>query len=85
MCQKHLTLYFFYFIVPNDGMINGTITDIEANVLSCLRDNPHLTAAEIAEKIGKSLRTVNRILSSLKSKDLAVRVGSNKNGYWRVQ
>ena len=75
--------------VPSDDMINGTIndtiTDLEASVLSWLKDNPHLTVAELVEKSGKSIRTVNRVIASLKNKDLVRRVGSNKTGYWKVQ
>ena len=76
-------------ILPNNGMINGmikgTINELEANVLSWLKEDPHLTVAELVEKSGKSLRTVNRILASLKNKGLLWRVGSNKTGYWKVQ
>ena len=76
-------------VMPSDGMINGTIngtiTELEASVLSWLKDDPHLTIAELVEKSGKSLRTVNRILASLKNKGLLWRVGSNKTGCWRVK
>ena len=76
-------------IVSSDDMINGTIndtiTDLEASVLSWLKDNPHLTVAELVDKSGKSIRTVNRVIASLKNKDLVRRVGSNKTGYWKVQ
>ena len=68
-----------------NGMIKGTINELEANVLSWLKEDPHLTVAELVEKSGKSLRTVNRILASLKNKGLVWRVGSNKTGYWKVQ
>ena len=68
-----------------NGTINDTITDLEASVLSWLKDNPHLTVAELVEKSGKSIRTVNRVIASLKNKDLVRRVGSNKTGYWKVQ
>lgn len=76
-------------IVPDDGIINGTINDtiseLEAGVLSWLKDNPQLTVNDLVQKSGKSLRTINRTLASLKSKGLVRRVGSRKTGCWRVQ
>lgn len=75
--------------VPNDGTMNGTIndtiTELEANIMSWLKEEPHLTVSALVEKSEKSLRTVNRALASLKSKGLVWRVGSNKTGYWGVQ
>lgn len=76
-------------IVPDDGIINGTINDtiseLEAGVLSWLKDNPQLTVNDLVQKSGKSLRTINRTLASLKNKGLVRRVGSRKTGCWRVQ
>ena len=43
------------------------------------------TVKELAEVSGKSIRTINRIMSLLKAKGLIERIGSNKNGYWKVK
>ncbi len=67
-----------------DGMVNDTITELEASVLSWLNDSPYLTIADLVEKSGKSARTINRVLGSLKKKGLVQRVGSNKTGHWKV-
>lgn len=40
---------------------------------------------DIINYLGKSISTVNRILSSLIKKGLIVRVGSNKSGIWKVK
>ena len=75
-------------ITPQDGEINGVINDkineLDADVLSWLRDDPYLTVSELAEKSGKSQRTITRALMSLKAKHLIERNGSNKTGYWKV-
>lgn len=75
-------------IMPQDGEINGVINDkineLDADVLSWLRDDPYLTVSELAEKSGKSQRTITRALTSLKAKHLIERNGSNKTGYWKV-
>ena len=74
-------------IVPNGGTINGTngtITEDEAFVMSLLREDPHRTVDQLIEISGKSRRTLNRIISTLKAKKLISRNGSNRMGYWEV-
>ena len=76
-------------IMPNDdtinGIINGTISDGEREILEFLRNNKNITVAELSEASNKSVRTINRIMSLLKAKGLIERIGSNKNGYWKVK
>lgn len=76
-------------IMPNDdtinGIINGTISDGEREILEFLRNNKNITVAELSEVSNKSVRTINRIMSLLKAKGLIERIGSSKNGYWKVK
>lgn len=69
----------------NAESVSDAVNNLDAAVLSWLRENPHLSVAELVEMSGKSERTVSRCISSLKSKGLISRVGSNKTGYWKVQ
>jgi ATP-dependent DNA helicase RecG len=68
-----------------NGQINDHISDLEQAVLSCLREKPEMTNAELIVKTGKSQRTITRVLASLKGKGLINRIGSNKTGYWNVR
>lgn len=43
------------------------------------------TKAEIAEKISKTDRTVQRTLDSLRDKGFIEREGSKKTGYWIIK
>ena len=52
--------------------------------VTIIRDNERITKSEIAIRIGKSEKSVQRIISSLIEKSLIQRVGSNKTGYWEV-
>lgn len=74
--------------VPSDGTENGTeikaLTDDENAVLELLMKNPYCTSEDIAKSIKKSLRTVKRVLSSLRAKKLIERIGSTKTGYWKT-
>ena len=67
-----------------NGLINGAITDNEYKVLHVIMKNPTGTATEISENTGLSIRTVTRVISALKTKNLIERVGSNKTGYWKI-
>lgn len=59
-------------------------TPSEAAVYELLKDQPSLTRAELASRIGKTSKTIQRALDSLKAKQLIERVGTSKNGYWVV-
>lgn len=67
------------------GTINGTISERESVILKILKEKPRSTVNDLVLQTKKSLRTVNRILTSLKAKKLIERIGSNKTGYWKVK
>jgi len=63
------------------GTVNGTVND---TVLDLIKTNNSITATEISEHLGTSLRTVKRKIKYLKDKGIIERVGSDKAGCWRV-
>ena len=67
-----------------NGGINGGLNPTEELILSVLLSEPKISKPEIAAKIGKSLRTVERHLASLVEKEYIVRQGSKKTGQWKV-
>ena len=50
-----------------------------------MKEKPNITAEECAIKINKSLRTTKELIKTLKSKNLIIRVGAKKNGFWEVK
>lgn len=38
----------------------------------------------MTEKTGKSRRTISRIITEMKEKNIIARVGSDKNGHWEI-
>lgn len=60
------------------------ISKKEENVLNILKSNSHVTKNELIRASNIPSRTLDRIVSNLKSKGLLIRNGSNKNGYWIV-
>ena len=63
-------------------------TNVGANedrILGLLRADGHLTAREMASRLGLVQRQVERILAKLKQSGRIVRHGASKNGYWEVK
>ena len=67
-------------------MINKNVTDNvtetdEQKIIRLIKDNPSCTRNDMAKAIGKTVRTVQRILNaSTKIR----RVGEDHGGYWEV-
>ncbi|MEN1929471.1 winged helix-turn-helix transcriptional regulator [Luteimonas sp. MJ250] len=53
-------------------------------ILSTLRSQPELTLDEVAQAIGRSLRTVERAAAKLKAEDRLRYIGPKKGGRWDV-
>ena len=53
-------------------------------MLEFLKQNPRATQKMIAEKIGKSERTVKTITKTLQEKNLLARKNGKRNGVWEV-
>lgn len=56
----------------------------EQKVLALIMENGHVTAKQMADEMGISQRQVERLLASLTKKQIIVREGADKNGYWKL-
>jgi len=54
-------------------------------ILRTLNSNPKTTLAEVAKKLDKPLRTVERTVSQLTNDGYLEHVGPKKGGYWRIK
>ena len=59
--------------------VNVTLNQTEQAVYNLLVLNQNYTRDELAEATSKTVRTIQRVLDSLKSKELIERVGSDKS------
>ena len=66
--------------VTLDVTLNGT----EMSVLAILRQKPDSSRDEIADKISKTVRTVQRALDSLRENGYIRRIGSKRDARWEV-
>ena len=85
--RKEAYGFFFEFIRTNvqlNVQINETLSAQEQVVFNLICDNEQISKAEMAIRIGKSEKTVQRAIASLTQKGLIRREGSNKLGYWKA-
>lgn len=77
----------FEFIRTNvhiNVRINSELTEVEQVIFNLIQNNDGISKAEMATRIGKSEKTVQRVISSLTKKQAIAREGSNKSGKWIV-
>lgn len=63
---------------------NDTLNKMEKLVYQLLSSNPQYSREELAEKISKTVRTIQRTLNSLRDKEYITRIGSDKTGRWEI-
>ncbi len=91
-CRQHVAWSFrkeaygfFFEFSRNSAQLRSDLSEPELVIFNLLKNNERITKSELAVRIGRSERTVQRIITALMSKQLVVREGSNKSGYWRVK
>jgi ATP-dependent DNA helicase RecG len=86
--RKEAYGFFFEFIRTNvqiNVQINTELSEAEQVIFNLIQNNDGISKAEMAIRIGKSEKTVQRIISSLVKKQVIEREGSNKTGSWRIR
>lgn len=69
----------------NDGINVGiNLTPAQQHLVELIRRQPRLSVREMAERLELSQRQAERVVASLREKNIIRRVGSNKSGYWEV-
>lgn len=63
---------------------NVTLNDTEKSILKILKHDPATSRDEMAERVSRTVRTVQRTLDSLRKKGYIQREGSKSNPRWTV-
>ena len=63
------------------GKISGKMS---GKILDLLKANPTLTVSEISSEISRTERSVSYYIQELQESGCLVRVGSRKEGHWKV-
>jgi Fic family protein len=72
-------------VKTDSGTVNGTVKDKENAIIKAIRNNPQITQSELSEELGIALRTLKRYMKTLADDGKIERVGSDKNGMWKVR
>lgn len=81
-----------------DGYLNGylngyincdnknvkSLSDTENNILINISENQKISTSDLAKIVNVGTTTVTRTIKKLKELGLIERVGSKKNGYWKI-
>lgn len=70
----------------NDGINGGIkINSSQIKIIEEMKENPNITIAGLAEKVGIKQRAIERNIKTLKEKNIIDRVGARKDGHWIVK
>lgn len=84
LCKEYGIAEPKYTVHLNDIMMMFKANDTVKTILALIEQNPSITYEEMTEKTGKSRRTISRLITELKEKNIIARVGSDKTGYWEI-
>lgn len=84
-----VTLYFNSDVVENvtDDVVSNVVenlNDRQNRIIELLRQEPRLSASQLAQRLDSTERTVQRDLARLRQIGLISRTGSDKGGYWTI-
>lgn len=65
--------------------VTENLKEDEKKVVEIVRKNPYATYSDIADILKISRKTASLKIKALKEKDIIVRVGASKNGYWKFR
>ena len=60
------------------------LSNTQKDIINLVKQNNYITQAEISDKLNKSIRTIERNMKKLQDNDIINRVGSDRDGYWKV-
>ena len=67
----------------NDDVINNE-DDLRKQLLNIISENKDIKIKDIALKLRKSYKTIQRYLLELQKEGYIIRIGSKKQGFWKV-
>ena len=73
-----------HYISPVNDTVKAQNDTVNDTVFYLIKQNSKITATEISGRMNISLSTVKRKIKQLKEKGIIERIGSDKNGNWKI-
>ncbi|GEM_PF-2719595 len=67
------------------GFIDLEVNNTEKTILAILKVKPDASRDELAERSSKTIRTVQRVLNSLRDKGYIEREGAKQKAIWKIK
>ena len=64
--------------------VTEKLNPTEQKILKVLKDNPNINQKQLSDKLNVTTMTIKRNINKLKEKGLVERIGSDRQGYWKV-
>ena len=85
LAENHITVTIPFAFEPSINQVTyDGLSQTHAKVLKVIKNSPTFKLEEIAAASGIGRTRTSQIIADLKSQGRITRVGSNKNGYWKV-
>jgi len=71
-------------VVKGKANVTKEFAKAQRQIYKLISQTPQISAAQMSENMGISLRQVQRYLKQLSDQNLIVREGGRKNGVWKI-
>ena len=75
----------FFTIIFNRSKVGETVEKTVKKIIELISQNPKITTKEIEKETGLSRRGVEYNIDKLKKESVLIRIGSRKDGYWKIK
>ena len=65
-------------------MVNKLLNKTQLSIIKSIRNNPNITIAELSQETGLGHTAIQNNLNKMQDMTIIERIGSRKNGYWKV-
>ncbi|HCX62594.1 MAG TPA: transcriptional regulator [Clostridiales bacterium] len=60
------------------------LNSTQEKIIELINQNKYTTQEDMSEKLNKNIRTIQRNIKKLQIEKIVERVGTNKDGYWKI-
>lgn len=82
--ENHIVVTLPFSFTPSFNQLKTDLSESHNKILKILNENPSLTLKELCEVSNLGRTRVSEIINDLKEMNRIVRIGNNRNGYWKI-